>query len=108
MAKLVNMKGAGDRALEVSATESPEDEYPWGLRIHLEDEQLERLGMDMMPDPGTKRMMMAKVEIVSTDVHNRDGEKHRSISLQITDMKLSDEDMRESAAETLYGTGDKD
>lgn len=107
MPKMVNMKGTGD-APGMAVAEGPEDEYPWGLRIHIEDEQLEKLGIDMMPDPGAKRMMMARVEIVSTDVHNRDGEKHRSMSLQITDMKLGDEDVRDSAAETLYGSGGQD
>ncbi|GAA0567472.1 capsid staple protein [Halomonas salifodinae] len=107
MAKMVSMKGTGD-APGMTVAEAPDDEYPWGLRIHLEDDQLAKLGIDMMPDPGAKRMMMAKVEIVSTDIHNRDGEKRRSMSLQITDMKLSDEDVRDGAAETLYGSGERD
>lgn len=102
MGKMVSMKGTGDE--EVAPSETSGEDYPWGLRLHLEDDQLDKLGIDMMPDPGTKRMMMAKVEVVSTDLHNRDGEQHRSMSLQITDMKLGDEDVRNSAAETLYGS----
>ena len=106
MAKMVSMKGTGD-APGMAMTEGPDHDYPWGLRLHLESAQLEALGIEMMPDPGAKRMLLAKVEIVSTDSRHDESGTERSMALQITDMQLMD-DAGDSPADRLYGSGSQD
>lgn len=107
MAKMVSMKGTGDTGLEVPMTANNSDDYPYGLRLHLDSPQLEALGIEMMPDPGSKRMLLAKVEIVSTDSRNDEQGTERSMTLQITDMQLMD-DAGDSPADRLYGNGQQD
>ena len=107
MSKMVSMKGTGDAGLDAPMSSTKGDDYPWGLRLHLESAQLEALGIEMMPDPGSKRMLLAKVEIVSTDSRNDEQGTQRSMSLQITDMQLMD-DAGDSPADRLYGNGLQD
>jgi len=107
MAKMVSMKGTG-----VGMPEAPisarDDDYPMGLRLHLESAQIEALGFEMLPDPGGSRMLLARVQIVSTDsCQDKDGTQ-RSMALQITDMKLTEDDAGSGAADRLYGTPSSD
>lgn len=92
MAKMVSMKrDAADRMnSEVSIVH--EDEYGYGLRLHLDNAELEKLGFGTeMPEVGSKRTMRAIVEVVSTSKHEGADGIERSLSLQITDMGI-DED----------------
>ncbi len=79
--------------------------YPYGLRVHLDDDSLKKLGLDKLPKVGSSKYLGARVEIVSvseSESRNGDGgNKHRSVELQITDMGL-DSDESTDAAETLY------
>ena len=74
-------------------------EYPYGLRINLDQESMEKLGMDTMPKMGEGMMIHAKVMI--TDMHESEGNK--SLGLQITDMELMPEKRAKSMAENFYG-----
>jgi len=80
--------------------------YPYGLKIHLSEECVERLGMNEAPQVGSKFMMLAQVEVV--DVHQTekgDDKKYYSMGMQITDMDLQKVKKEESkdTASTLYG-----
>ncbi len=98
-----------------------EDEYPWGLRLNLDEAEIEKLGLDIKA-VGDECMFVAKGRIVSASMHEEEGtgmdasvikdqtaalfatdnKVHRSMSLQITEMDFggSGEDDK---AERLYG-----
>ena len=94
-AKLVSMKRTkedkrGDQ-LETAPAEAMVPDFPWGLCIHLDKDELEKLGIKEPPKVGTVLMLAAKVQVTrvsqsaSTD---RGGEEQRSVDLQITDLGL--------------------
>lgn len=85
--------------------EQPREDYPWGLRIHLEAEQLAALGIKEMPPIGTVLTITAMAKVVNASVSASEGstKEHRSLGLQITDMNLEPEVKRKSNASVLYG-----
>lgn len=93
--KLVSMKRTpadkrGDK-METAPAEAMVPDFPWGLCLHLDKDELEKLGITELPKVGTKITLAAKVTVTrvsqsaSTD---RGGEDQKSIDLQITDMAL--------------------
>lgn len=100
---LVDMKL--DKRAKEEDSEVKEDRYPFGLRIHLDDEQLEKLGVDELPKVGKEKMMIAMVEV--TDVSASDtmlGGERRSVGLQIKSVAFKEtEDKQKEAEEKFYG-----
>lgn len=68
----------------------PQNLYPWGLSISLENEQLDKLGLDCDCEPGDAVYMhvLAKVTSVSKRETTEGGQKR--IELQITGMAVDD------------------
>lgn len=67
--------------------------YPWGLRLHLGEDELEKLGLSALPDVGTALHVTAVAEVVSaSESRSRNGRgrerKERSVELQITKMDV--------------------
>jgi hypothetical protein len=89
-------------ATELSVSDRPE--YPWGLRLNLSNEALEKLGFKNLPEVGTKMTLVANVEVCSVSAHeSKGGDKHRSMDLQITDMGLAVDEGKPDPATKLYG-----
>ena len=93
-AVLVSMKRAPVKKSKKSADMCCSDpmggnEYPWGLSINLENESLDKLGMDDLPKVGStvKVVAEAKVESVSSR-SDRDDKNNRTVSLQIVKMAI--------------------
>lgn len=64
-------------------------EYPYGLRLNLDHETLEKLGIKELPKMGAKVNLEAIAEVVSVSSHaNMEGEVENCICLQITDMEF--------------------
>jgi len=64
------------------------EDYDYGLRIELNNENLDKLGIKTLPKVGDTMTVEAKVEVTSTGENaGKDGES-KNVSLQITDMKL--------------------
>lgn len=80
----------------------PEDrpQYPYGLKLNLDNETLEKLGMKTMPEMGKAMMMMAKVTVTDMHESKSEGSNYRSLGLQITDMAFEAE--KESLEKRLY------
>lgn len=79
-------------------------EYPYGLKIHLDNECLKRLALEELPEIGEEMMLVAKVQV--TDVHQseRQGEgPYMSVGLQITDMELSEAKEEKDTSSVFYG-----
>ena len=92
-ADLVSMKRTKAEVKEMSAPTAMDDEqYPYGLRISLQNDELEKLGIDKLPGVGDTFELEAIVVVKSVSAgQSEGGEKRRSIELQITEMCLETE-----------------
>lgn len=63
-------------------------EYPWGLTINLENESIEKLGVNFKRFPvGRKVKLVCEAEVVSASMESmKDGKDSKSIRLQIVSM----------------------
>ena len=72
---------------QLMANEGPE--YPYGLRIRLDAEVMNKLDIGRLPEVGTMMALHAVVEVVEVSLDPNDaGTRNKSMSLQITDMEL--------------------
>ena len=88
---LVNMAMSDEERQEQYGDDASPDlpKYPYGLRLDLDDDALEKLGITSLPDVGTKMMITCQVEVCSTGAYQTAGsEKETSLGLQITDMEI--------------------
>jgi len=104
--EMVNMALPPERKKEMPeslAAESPR--YPYGLRISLDNDSLEKLGMEGMPEVGSKSLLYAEVEVTHVSQDEMAGEKPRkSLGLQITRMTLMSNNPGKTPEEALYGS----
>jgi hypothetical protein len=65
------------------------DAYPYGLRLDINDDSLDKLGMDDLPKVGKTVKIVAEAEVQSaSESTSASGKSHRSVGLQITKMKV--------------------
>lgn len=99
---LTNMKMGKKEATLLAETAYDEPEYPYGLRISLDNAVLDKLGMKTLPAVGAVVEITARAVVQSVSTYERqDGEPSRDVSLQITDMDVTAEG-GESAAQRMY------
>ncbi|PUB87074.1 MAG: hypothetical protein DBP02_02180 [gamma proteobacterium symbiont of Ctena orbiculata] len=97
---MANLKRSKSERETLVGEASSEDElYPWGLRLHLEEPEIEKLGISEI-DVGSILDISGKVKVTSYSKHEDDKESRRSIELQVTDLTLP---AGEGLAERLYG-----
>lgn len=73
--------------LVMPKSEGPD--YPYGLRIHLNQEDLQKIGMNDMPEAGNEVHLHAKARVSSVSSDQRDGGKEeRRMELQITHLGI--------------------
>lgn len=78
--------------------------YPYGLQISLNDDLLDKLGIKSLPAIGAKMMIAGKVEVSSASGYkNGKGDTEQSLTLQITDLEIGEEDVAEEPSKKLYG-----
>jgi uncharacterized membrane-anchored protein len=104
MSKMVNMKidrSTAKAYAEPAMVDAPA--YPWGLNLTLDNETLEKLKLETLPEAGEQLLLVAKVKVTNTSSSDSaDGKKHQTVSLQITDMCLEDGGEKVEASEKLY------
>lgn len=104
--KLKNMKLTKEqREQELSSPIAlGKETYPYGLRLHLDEESIKKLGLDELPAVGKKLVLYAKVEVQSASIHEHKDGKNRMLDLQITDLCVEEETKDSARAEKkLYG-----
>jgi hypothetical protein len=114
MADLVSMK-LPPRKEKVDTTCSPcampQEQYPYGLRLHLDTEQLEQLGVDKLPAVGTEVTIIAKATVNNVHESTTDGTggKHayRSVGVQITDLALKSSKAEKKSEAVFYEDDEK-
>lgn len=88
---------------DYAAIEKPQ--YPYGLRLSLNDEVIEKLGIAALPQVCQKMTLTATVEVCCVsqyDSADSDGPT-KSMDLQIVAMELGPEKVERDAAKSLYG-----
>lgn len=85
---LKSMRNTKKEGKEATAIDS-DQEYPYGLRLDLGNEVLDKLNMKSLPELGAVMTLVARVEVVSlSENSHKDSEDHKNVDLQITDMEL--------------------
>lgn len=64
------------------------DEYPYGLRINLDNDAIDKLGLKKLPNVGTTMRLEASVRVVEVSQNSRQDRDHRRVELQIEKMDL--------------------
>jgi hypothetical protein len=100
---MINMKKKPEVEEMPGSVEMDEPLYPYGLCITLDKEQLDKLGITALPKVGSTMMVHAMAYVKSTSAYETQGGKDMSIQLQITDMKIDEEDRSIDRAEAMYG-----
>lgn len=107
--KLVSLKNV-DQAETMAAY--PVEQYGYGLRLCLDDDQCEALGITKALRAGTVIKLQAQAVVVSsTESLEDDGDDAGpdvSLSIQITDMGVEVGSVMRNAAQMLYGSGGGD
>jgi hypothetical protein len=99
-AKFVDMQKTPEQVNEeVSANAAPMTakaenvpKYPWGLCINLEDDQLDKLGIDGECEVGDQIHLCAMAKVTSCSENETEGKTRHRIELQITHLAVEDED----------------
>ena len=73
----------------------PQDLYPWGLAISLDEECLSKLDLDGTPDVGDSVLMMCVAKVTSASKRETDEGVKSRIELQITDIAIEDSEEEE-------------
>lgn len=107
MAELTNMKRPPPKAkteADCSPCSMPREDYPYGLRLHLETDQLEQLGIDKLPDVGTEVMIVARAKVTSVNqgASEHDKKLFRNVGLQITDLGLKPAKEEKKTEDVFY------
>ena len=111
MSKLTSMKLSETelkkRSEPMASPEIDTPVYPWGLQVRLDEQSLDKLGLDTLPKVDSERLLIAKVRVVSVSSNEHSGDKgkhkHKSVELQICEMALEDVPADKDAAGELYG-----
>lgn len=91
-AVMVSMKNSKKDKKSSNIAEAPSsaENYPYSSRIDLDHEMLAKLGIDKMPKHGAPMTVHAKAKVHRTSEDtNSDGKTRRSMTLQMTHMKVS-------------------
>lgn len=105
--KMVSMKRSPEEKRKdetlMTAPSMDAPDYPWGLRLHLSEKELSKLGIEGA-NVGDVFTMAASVKVVSASMSEAEGSgKMASVELLVTDMGLSPpEAAGKTAADVLY------
>lgn len=98
-----------DQLVDMSSKEKPMNEmmegseYPYNLRICLCHEDLEKLGIKILPELGTEMMLMASVKVVGKNERScEEDEVMKSMDIQITAMCLKSAKAKMAVEKKLY------
>ena len=65
-----------------------QEDFPYGLRVDLRDEEIEKLGISL-PEVGSTMVLVANVKVTSVSERADEDGENRNVELQITEMELA-------------------
>jgi len=99
-AVLTSMKQSKKTAKrDMMPSPSKGEEYPYGLKVHLEHDDLHKLRINKLPKAGAMHTFTAHAKVTRAEESSSvDGGKKRSMTLQIQKMRMHEpsEDTRDS------------
>ena len=99
---MVDMKSDPEEVKEQN-DDSEDSQYPYGLRISLDDGDLAKLGLTQPPKVGSTMTIRAQVRVCSASSYqDQEGEEELSSTWQIQAMEVSEDKSRPDAASLLY------
>lgn len=103
--KLVSMKLDPKEQKKESDIAYEKPLFPWGLCVELNDDALQKLGIDKLPDVDDTMTLTASVTVTSVSGRATAEGEAKSMSLQITALALDPaaEADDSDASDTLYG-----
>lgn len=100
--QLTDMKNKAEAPSSTLVAADMVEEYPYGLRISLRNEELEKLGITALPAVGSEMTLHASVRVTSTSQNEYQDEKPRMhVELQIEKMAI---DSGKRAEKAMYPT----
>lgn len=101
---MIDMKRSVEKASSAMLAPEMQDEYPYGLRISLGNEELAKLGIKELPAIDTEMKLTALVCVVGiTQSDSANGEPYRNVELQIEQMALAPAKEEDNAtAKAMY------
>lgn len=89
--KTVNLKIGTDTYEGDGGKTETRDQYPWGLRITLNNDTLQKLGVNSknLPSVGDVVSVMGMAKVCSVSTHTADDGDESTVELQITDIGLA-------------------
>ncbi len=73
---------------EMACGPGDQEDFPYGLRIHLNDEEISKLDIPL-PEVGSAMVLIANVKVISVRESADENGKDRNVELQITEMELA-------------------
>ena len=104
--KIAHLKTGGqddERVPHAEPSSQPQEEYPYGTRVSLDHDTLQKLGMFEPPQVGTTLPMGGKGVVTAV---RKEGDKHH-VEMQITHLGF-DHGEAKSAAAKVYDKGPGD
>lgn len=88
--KLIDMKNTVQTKDSSLVSPVEQDEYPYGLRISLNNDSLKKLGLTELPAIDSEHKLVALVCVVGLSVNESagEGDAYRSVELQIESLAL--------------------
>ena len=77
--------------------------YSYGLCISLGDEELQKLGIEKLPEAGSEMMLKAMAYVKNVSERKEQDGVSQNVELQITAMGIEPFDKSGDQAESLYG-----
>lgn len=101
---MIDMKRSVEKANSAMLAPEMQDEYPYGLRIRLSNEELSKLNMPELPAIDAEFKLTALVCVVEvSQSDSASGEPYRSVELQIEKMSLASAQEEDNAtAKAMY------
>lgn len=85
-----------------------ENKYPYGLSLRLDNDTLEKLGLDSLPKVGTTVRVEATAKVTSVSSNEGTQGKNRCVELQVTKLGVGSgaQSMEEAAREGIEEADD--
>lgn len=97
---LVDMKNVGSNAGEIACA-TPD--YPYGLKLYLNDAILDKLGIEDLPALGAEMTITAKVRVTAVSSREAGDDADQNMELQITAMSLDGKKDPGKLVKEMYG-----
>lgn len=93
---MVSMKRTADDKrgdkMECAPMEATAPDYPYGLCIHMDKDELDKLGIKDLPKVGTEMMIHSKVKVTRVSQSAAEhADEQTSVDFQITDIGMDAE-----------------